>query len=80
MYNWHFKKIGDSTLPPLLLLHGWMGCGDDYTNIMEALKLRFYCLAIDLPGHGKTDVVGGDIGYGFINTAIGIIQDRKSVV
>ena len=74
MYNWHFKMIGDSTLPPLLFLHGWMGCCEDYTEIIEALKLRYYCIAIDLPGHGKTDVIGGDIGYGFINTAIGIIQ------
>ena len=74
MYNWYFKKIGDATLPPLLLLHGWMGCGDDYTNIIEALKLKFYCITIDLPGHGKTDVVGGDIGYDFINTATGIVQ------
>ncbi|MCY7367996.1 MAG: 2-succinyl-6-hydroxy-2,4-cyclohexadiene-1-carboxylate synthase [Chamaesiphon sp.] len=74
MYNWHFKTIGDSTLPPLLLLHGWMGCSDDYADIIESLKSRYYCIAIDLPGHGKTDVVGEDIGYGFINTAIGTIQ------
>ena len=74
MYNWHFKIIGDSTLPPLLFLHGWMGCGEDYAGIIEVLRSRFYCIAIDLPGHGKTEVIGGDIGYGFTNTAIGIIQ------
>ena len=74
MYNWHFKIIGNSNLPPLLLLHGWMGCGEDYAEIIEVLRSRFYCIAIDLPGHGKTEVTGGDIGYGFTNTAIGIIQ------
>ena len=74
MYNWHFRTTSDATLPPLILLHGWMGCGDDYAEIIEVLRSRFYCIAIDLPGHGKTEVMGGDIGYGFVNTAIGIIQ------
>ncbi len=74
MYKWHFTLTGDSLLPPLLLLHGWMGNCDDYLEIIEVLKSRFYCIAIDLPGHGKTEVVGGDIGYGFIHTATGIIQ------
>ncbi len=74
MYQWHFNLIGDSTLPPLLLLHGWMGCGEDYLEVIDLLRSRYYCIAIDLPGHGKTEVVGGDLGYGFVNTAIGIIQ------
>jgi 2-succinyl-6-hydroxy-2,4-cyclohexadiene-1-carboxylate synthase len=74
MYQWHFTLTGNPTLPPLLLLHGWMGCCEDYTEIIELLRSRFYCIAIDLPGHGKTEVVGGDIGYGFRNTAHGIIQ------
>jgi 2-succinyl-6-hydroxy-2,4-cyclohexadiene-1-carboxylate synthase len=74
MYSWHFTITGDSTLPPLLFLHGWMGCGEDYAEIIEVLKSRYYCIAIDLPGHGKTEVIGEDIGYSFINTAQGIIQ------
>jgi 2-succinyl-6-hydroxy-2,4-cyclohexadiene-1-carboxylate synthase len=74
MYNWHFTGTDDATLPPLLFLHGWMGCGEDYAEIIEVLKSRFYCITIDLPGHGKTEVIGGDIGYGFTNTANGIIQ------
>jgi 2-succinyl-6-hydroxy-2,4-cyclohexadiene-1-carboxylate synthase len=74
MYQWHFNLIGDSTLPPLLLLHGWMGSGEDYLEVIESLRSRYYCVAIDLPGHGKTEVVGGDLGYGFVNTAIGITQ------
>ena len=74
MYNWHFTTTGDSTLPPLLLLHGWMGNSDDYAEIVEVLRSKFYCIAIDLPGHGKTAVIGEDIGYSFMNTAQGIIQ------
>jgi 2-succinyl-6-hydroxy-2,4-cyclohexadiene-1-carboxylate synthase len=74
MYRWHYSLTGDRTLPPLLLLHGWMGSCEDYTDLIEVLKSRFYCIAIDLPGHGKTEVVDGDIGYDFVNTARGIIQ------
>jgi 2-succinyl-6-hydroxy-2,4-cyclohexadiene-1-carboxylate synthase len=74
MYRWHFTQTGDCTLPPLILLHGWMGSCEDYAAIIDLLKLRFYCFAIDLPGHGETEVLGGDSGYEFINTAIGILQ------
>jgi 2-succinyl-6-hydroxy-2,4-cyclohexadiene-1-carboxylate synthase len=74
MYQWHFTLTGSPTLPPLLLLHGWMGNCEDYRQVIESLRSRFYCIAIDLPGHGKTEVIGGDIGYSFINTAMGIIQ------
>ena len=82
MYRWHYTQTDDClrqvfdqpTLPPLLLLHGWMGCSDDYREIIDRLRSRFNCIAIDLPGHGKTEVVGGDLGYDFINTARGIIQ------
>jgi 2-succinyl-6-hydroxy-2,4-cyclohexadiene-1-carboxylate synthase len=74
MYRWHFSLTGDRNLPPLLLLHGWMGSYEDYAELIELLKLQFYCIAIDLPGHGKTEVNGGDSGYDFVNTAQGIIQ------
>ena len=81
MYQWHFTLTGDSTLPPVLLLHGWMGSCEDYVEIIELLRSRFYCIAVDLPGHGKTEVIGGDIGYDFVTTAIGIIQllDRLEI-
>ena len=74
MYNWHYKLVGDRSLPPLVLLHGWMGSSEDYTEVIELLKLHFYCIAIDLPGHGQTEVIGGDLGYDFVTTATGIIQ------
>jgi 2-succinyl-6-hydroxy-2,4-cyclohexadiene-1-carboxylate synthase len=74
MYQWHVTLIGDPALPPLLLLHGWMGSSEDYAEIIELLKSRFHCITIDLPGHGQTEVVDRNPGYDFVNTAIGIIQ------
>jgi 2-succinyl-6-hydroxy-2,4-cyclohexadiene-1-carboxylate synthase len=81
MYRWYFKLTGDRSLPPLVLLHGWMGSCEDYAAITQLLKLQFCCVAIDLPGHGETEVIGGDLGYDFINTAIGIRQllDRLGI-
>ena len=73
MYQWHFTRTGDRTLPKLLLLHGWMGSCEDYTEIIALLRSRFDCIAIDLPGHGKTKVID-EMGYEYVNTAIGIIQ------
>ncbi len=74
MYDWHYTLTGDRSLPPLLLLHGWMGSCEDYTNVISLLRSRFYCIAIDLPGHGRTSVIGDDTGYDFITTTTGIIQ------
>jgi 2-succinyl-6-hydroxy-2,4-cyclohexadiene-1-carboxylate synthase len=86
MYNWYYNLVGDRSLPPLVLLHGWMGSSEDYTEVIELLKSHFYCIAIDLPGHGQTEVIGGDLGYDFVTTATGIIQlldnlgiDRTSI-
>jgi 2-succinyl-6-hydroxy-2,4-cyclohexadiene-1-carboxylate synthase len=74
MYDWHYTLTDDRALPPLLLLHGWMGSCEDYTQIISRLRSQFYCVAIDLPGHGRTTVSGDDNGYDFIATATGIIR------
>jgi 2-succinyl-6-hydroxy-2,4-cyclohexadiene-1-carboxylate synthase len=74
MYRWHFTSTDDRTLPPLLLLHGWMGSSEDYGELVDRLKSQFYCIAIDLPGHGKTEVINEATGYDFINTAKGIVE------
>lgn len=81
MYRWHYTQTDDLTLPPLLLLHGWMGSSEDYCEVIDRLKSRFNCIAIDLPGHGRTEVIDGDLGYDFVNTARGIVQllDRLKI-
>jgi 2-succinyl-6-hydroxy-2,4-cyclohexadiene-1-carboxylate synthase len=79
--HWHYTLIGDRHLPPLLLIHGWMGSCEDYNKVIELLRSQYYCIAIDLPGHGKTEVIGNDKSYDFIATANGIIQllDRLEI-
>jgi len=38
-------------------LHGFLGTGRDWLPMMRALSSSFRCIAVDLPGHGFTDVL-----------------------
>ena len=42
--------------PVCIFLHGFMGDKEDWLPIMRALALTHHCIALDLPGHGKTVV------------------------
>ncbi|MBW4577071.1 MAG: 2-succinyl-6-hydroxy-2,4-cyclohexadiene-1-carboxylate synthase [Aphanothece sp. CMT-3BRIN-NPC111] len=72
-YQFHYSLTGSSDNQPLLLLHGFMGSSDDFKNAMALLADQFYCIAIDLPGHGKTQVLGGEECYTMPNTAQALI-------
>lgn len=50
-----------------------MGNGSEFNQVMSLLADRFYCLALDLPGHGKTQTEG-DRAYSMESTARGIIR------
>ncbi|CAK9116122.1 unnamed protein product [Durusdinium trenchii] len=58
--SWRFSAGEDPARPVLVLLHGWMGEKADWwpvSHILEEQHLGF--LAIDLPGHGETQVPDG---------------------
>lgn len=42
--------------PIFLLLHGFMGSGDDWLPLMDQLPRRWNYLLPDLPGHGKSKI------------------------
>jgi 2-succinyl-6-hydroxy-2,4-cyclohexadiene-1-carboxylate synthase len=56
-----------------------MGSSEDYHQVIELLRSQYYCIAIDLPGHGKTEVIGDDRAYDFIVTANNIMQLLNSL-
>jgi 2-succinyl-6-hydroxy-2,4-cyclohexadiene-1-carboxylate synthase len=37
---------------PLLLLHGFTGSGDSWTDVISRLSDQFQCVAVDIVGHG----------------------------
>lgn len=43
---------GDPRSPAVLLLHGFLGADSDWDEVVKTLREEFYCIAIDLPGHG----------------------------
>lgn len=54
----------------VLLLHGFLGSGEDFDEIVPMLIDQFCCLTIDLPGHGKTRF---NSDYTMQNTADAIV-------
>ena len=48
---WH-KFWGDPKNPTFIFFHGFMGTHGDFKAVIESLQKDYFCIAIDLPGHG----------------------------
>ncbi|GAA6619302.1 2-succinyl-6-hydroxy-2,4-cyclohexadiene-1-carboxy late synthase [Scytonema sp. NUACC26] len=51
-----------------------MGNSHEFDDAIALLSNDFYCLTVDLPGHGKTQVIGESDRYTMANTAIALIH------
>ena len=58
--SWSVVTYGDSTKPPVLCLHGFMGQGSDWETVATSLEDSFYFICPDLPGHGNTPITESD--------------------
>ncbi|HYW20587.1 MAG TPA: 2-succinyl-6-hydroxy-2,4-cyclohexadiene-1-carboxylate synthase [Nodularia sp. (in: cyanobacteria)] len=79
-YNFNYSLINNSNKPVTLFLHGFMGNIHEFDEAIKILAEEFSFLTIDLPGHGKTQVLGGDKYYTMANTAnavINLLDDLK---
>ncbi|MGB3767905.1 MAG: 2-succinyl-6-hydroxy-2,4-cyclohexadiene-1-carboxylate synthase, partial [Phormidesmis sp.] len=63
----HYQTAGNPQQPALLMLHGFLGSGQDFNIVSSELSQRFYCITPDLPGHAQTLTEPGS--YTFANTA-----------
>jgi 2-succinyl-6-hydroxy-2,4-cyclohexadiene-1-carboxylate synthase len=72
-YLFHYEQYGESHLPKVLFLHGFMGCGKDFASLIHTLLPNVCCLTVDLPGHGQTEVFG-PMGYGMDAIAPALLQ------
>ncbi len=61
-------------MPPVVFLHGFMGNAVDWAEVIQQLGDTFYCMVIDLPGHGKS--LGRPVpqGYTMEGAVLGIVQ------
>lgn len=73
-YQFHYCLIGNPDRAAILFLHGFMGNIDEFDETIKLLSDKFYYLTLDLPGHGKTQVLGGDEYYTMANTAHALID------
>ncbi len=48
---------GDPSHPAILFLHGFMGDRHEFKQAIAGLSKQFYCVAIDLMGHGQTHLI-----------------------
>ncbi|WRH66441.1 MAG: 2-succinyl-6-hydroxy-2,4-cyclohexadiene-1-carboxylate synthase [Planktothrix sp. GU0601_MAG3] len=73
-YRFYYTLNGNPNQPIILFLHGFMGNSQDFNTRISPLFTRFCCLTIDLPGHGKTQVLGEDSCYKMPETATALIE------
>lgn len=48
-------EFGDSSNPPLIILHGLFGSGRNWGAIAKKLAHSYHVFALDLPNHGRSD-------------------------
>lgn len=73
VYDFHYYMQGRSHNSLVVFLHGFMGDGNEFSPVISLLADQFYCLALDLPGHGQTQTQD-DRAYSMESTARGIIR------
>lgn len=57
-----YRVLGDPAARPLVLIHGWAQSSSSWgADLLGELAQRFRVVAVDLRGHGHSDVPGG--GY-----------------
>ncbi|WP_245680511.1 2-succinyl-6-hydroxy-2,4-cyclohexadiene-1-carboxylate synthase [Bacillus marinisedimentorum] len=64
-YSYEVKGQG----APLLLLHGFTGDISTWNPVVDRLAEQYRTIAVDLPGHGKTEAPENPDRYGAENTA-----------
>lgn len=74
LYDFHYKICGNNQNPLILFLHGFMGRGDNFCEVIQHLSDKFCCVTVDLPGHGKTQVLGGEECYQMSHTAQALME------
>ncbi len=75
--NYHVEVTG--TGKPLVLLHGFTGSSQSWTELANALKDQFKIITVDLLGHGQTDVPDDPQRYAMPHAAADLIAICESL-
>lgn len=58
-----YRTAGKASSPAVVFLHGFLGSKEDWHEIIEQLQDDFYCISLDLPGHGDNSALSLDEQY-----------------
>lgn len=81
MIDFSYKTYGDKSNRPLVMLHGFMGEISDFDSLAKRLQEKYFCIAIDLPGHGQTKS-NSEIDYTIEKTSEAIMHflEKNNIV
>lgn len=69
--------VGEEITPPLLLLHGALGCAEQVRPLEERLGSERRAFALDLTGHGRRSGDDGGFGIGrFADDVLAFLDGR----
>lgn len=74
-----FLEHGESSNPPLLILHGLFGSGRNWGSIARKLSETYHVFALDLPNHGRSEWVDYAIDYPFMARAVANWMDEQAI-
>ncbi|SFW54012.1 alpha/beta fold hydrolase [Luteibacter sp. UNCMF366Tsu5.1] len=64
---------GQPDAPPLLMVHGWLDNAASFALIAPRLADRFHVIALDLPGHGRSDHLPDSTIYQYLDYARAVL-------
>ncbi len=78
----HFVAVGDSTLPPVLFVHGSPGSWDGYGDFLKdsVLQKKAYLMSVDRPGYGESSETAVKTLAGQVEALLPIMQHQKQKV
>lgn len=62
-FTLHWASYGDPKAPPVVLLHGGLGSGDDFAGQVPALAAKMRVIVVDSRGHGRSTRAASGISY-----------------
>ena len=68
----YYHSLGKSQNPPLIFLHGSLAFSELYKKIITSLSDDYYVLAVDMRGHGRTEI--GDKSFSYYTMANDIVS------
>ncbi len=74
-----YELRGDENLPVLLMLHGFIGSSQKWSNCIQNVQADCRCLVIDMPGHGKSIDLPDEAWYTFDMTTQLILNLLKKL-